>query len=37
VAMKCRDKAPSDAEVLVAWPKGYMNNLRQKLKDGRPL
>jgi serine/threonine-protein kinase TTK/MPS1 len=37
VAMKCRDKAPSDAEVLVAWPKGYMNNLRQKLKEGRPL
>lgn len=37
VAMKCSNKTPTDAELLVAWPKGYLANLRQKLKDGRPL
>ncbi|KAH8593696.1 kinase-like domain-containing protein [Bisporella sp. PMI_857] len=37
VATKCGNKIPTDAELLVAWPKGYLNNLRQKLKDGRPL
>jgi len=37
VALKCGNRMPTDAELLVAWPKGYMNNLRQKLKEGRPL
>jgi serine/threonine-protein kinase TTK/MPS1 len=37
VALKCKGKTPSDADLLVAWPKGYLANLRQKLKDGRPL
>lgn len=37
VAMKCNAKMPTEAELLVAWPKGYLANLRQKLKDGRPL
>jgi serine/threonine-protein kinase TTK/MPS1 len=37
VALKCKGKSPTDAELLVSWPKGYLANLRQKLKDGRPL
>jgi serine/threonine-protein kinase TTK/MPS1 len=37
VALKCKGKAPSDADLLVAWPRGYLTNLRQKLKEGRPL
>ncbi|KAG9245964.1 kinase-like domain-containing protein [Calycina marina] len=37
VAAKCATHMPSDSELLIAWPKGYLNNLRQKLKDGRPL
>lgn len=35
VALKCKGKAPTDADLLVAWPKGYLANLRQKLRDGR--
>ena len=37
VATKCGSKMPSDAELLVAWPKGYLDNLRRKMKDGRPV
>ena len=37
VAAKCGNKMPTDSELLVSWPKGYLTNLRQKLKDGRPL
>ncbi|KAL3418640.1 checkpoint protein [Phlyctema vagabunda] len=29
VAMKCKDKQPSDAELLTLWPKGYFNSLRK--------
>jgi len=37
VAAKCGNKMPTDSELLMSWPKGYLNNLRQKLKDGRSL
>lgn len=39
VAAKCTAAGgkPSDADLLVAWPKGYLAHLRQKMKDGRPL
>lgn len=37
VAAKCKDRAPADQDLLEAWPKGYLDNLRKKLMDGRPL
>lgn len=29
VAAKCRDRTPTDAELLTLWPAGYFNNLRK--------
>lgn len=37
VAMKCGNRMPTDAEILHMWPKGYITNLRQKLKEGKIL
>ena len=37
VAAKCKDRAPAADELLTLWPKGYLDNLRSKLKEGKPL
>lgn len=37
VATKCGNRMPTDAELLVSWPKGYLDHLRQKLADGRAI
>lgn len=37
VAQKCGTRMPTDAEILHAWPKGYMDNLRKRLEAGQPM
>jgi serine/threonine-protein kinase TTK/MPS1 len=37
VAAKCKDRQPAPDELLTVWPKGYLDNLRSKLKEGKPL
>jgi len=35
VAQKCGTKMPTDQELLHMWPKGYFENLRAKLAEGK--
>ncbi|RFU33571.1 hypothetical protein B7463_g2738, partial [Scytalidium lignicola] len=35
VAAKCKDRTPSDIELLSLWPAGYFNSLRKNLREGR--
>jgi serine/threonine-protein kinase TTK/MPS1 len=37
VAGKCKDRMPAEQDLLHVWPKGYLDNLRKKLAEGRPL
>ena len=37
VAAKCKDRTPSEAELLSVWPKGYFDRLRKNMAEGRPL
>ncbi|KAH8820420.1 kinase-like domain-containing protein [Xylogone sp. PMI_703] len=35
VAAKCKDRTPSDIELLSLWPAGYFNSLRKNMREGR--
>jgi serine/threonine-protein kinase TTK/MPS1 len=35
VATKCKDRTPSEHDLLKVWPQAYLDNLRSKLKDGK--
>lgn len=37
VAAKCKERPPTDQELFKLWPKGYLDSLRKRLKDGQPL
>jgi serine/threonine-protein kinase TTK/MPS1 len=37
VATKMKDRTPTEAELLAAWPKGYFDRLRKNMADGKPL
>ncbi|KAH8656986.1 kinase-like domain-containing protein [Tricladium varicosporioides] len=37
VAAKIKDRAPTDAELLTAWPQGYFERLRKNIAEGKAL
>ena len=37
VAAKCKDRTPAEHDLLKVWPKGYLDNLRKKWEEGKPV
>ncbi len=37
VAAKCKDRNPTEAELLKIWPQGYFDRLRKNMAEGKPL
>jgi len=37
VALKCKDRVPSDVELLSLWPAGYFASLKKNMQEGRAL
>jgi serine/threonine-protein kinase TTK/MPS1 len=37
VAAKCKDRIPTPDDLMKLWPKGYLDNLRSKLREGKPV
>jgi serine/threonine-protein kinase TTK/MPS1 len=34
---KCKDRTPSEVELLKLWPQGYFDRLRKNMAEGKPL